>query len=373
MSAAGTTPTATPAAAPTPTTAPEPAPPASVKRCLDCGAALDGKFCSECGQRAQLRSLSLRTLTHDAFHDLAHLDSRVWRTLRALLLRPGYLTNEFLAGRRTRFLPPFRLYLVLSVIFFVLLSCKPSEEAIVLDGKELGQDQASEVDGKSSETAQQATQELRHDIASEVAQATRTKESATNSEADAAARAAAAISQVDLSPDSNVMGTSDCDFTWATAGRAWMEPRLNRICENLKTVSKREFGRALIRNVPKMMFVFLPLLAFVNLLLYAFRRRKYVEHLLFYTHYHAFAFLLLTLQMLVLLMLGWFPSLSVVASLVTLASVIYLFVALYKAMKQVYRQSTLLTSLKYILVLMTYGLSLLLTFIGTVFYTALTV
>jgi hypothetical protein len=178
---------------------------------------------------------------------------------------------------------------------------------------------------------------------------------------------------VDLNPDSSVMGKGECDSFWNSAGGSWIEPRLNRICENLKTVSKREFGRALFRNVPKMMFVFLPLLAFVNLLLYAFQRRKYVEHLLFYTHYHAFAFLLLTLQMLVLLMLGWFPSLSVVASLVTLASVIYLFVALYKSMKQVYRQSALLTSLKYILVLMTYGLSLLLTFIGTVFYTALTV
>jgi hypothetical protein len=121
-----------------------------------------------------------------------------------------------------------------------------------------------------------------------------------------------------------------------------------------------------------MMFVFLPLLAFVNLLLYAFRRRKYVEHLLFYTHYHAFAFLLLTLQMLVLFVLGWLPGLSVVASLVTLASVIYLFVALYKSMKQVYRQSALLTSLKYVVVLMTYGVSLLLTFVGTLFYTALT-
>ncbi len=122
MSAAG--PTSTPVPVPVP--APEPPAAAPVKRCLDCGAALEGKFCSECGQRAQLRSLSLTTLTHNVIHDLAHLDSRVWRTLHALLLRPGYLTNEFLAGRRTRFLPPFRLYLVLSVILLSTRTTTPS-------------------------------------------------------------------------------------------------------------------------------------------------------------------------------------------------------------------------------------------------------
>jgi len=216
-------------------------------------------------------------------------------------------------------------------------------------------------------------QELSRDLGAEAAQARRGNGSTGSPAAETAEKTAVALSQAVTNPDSSVMPESDCNFNWGLPGCSWIQPQLNRMCENLKTVSKREFGRALFRNVPKMMFVFLPLLAFVNLLLYAFRRRKYVEHLLFYTHYHAFAFLLLTLQMLVLLMLGWFPSLSVVASLVTLASVIYLFVALYKSMKQVYRQSALLTSLKYILVLMTYGLSLLLTFIGTVFYTALTV
>ena len=59
-------------------------------------------------------------------------------------------------------------------------------------------------------------------------------------------------------------------------------------------MNAREFGRALRHNLPKMMFIFLPLIALVSLVLYAFRRRTYVEHLLFYVHYHAFAFLLLT-------------------------------------------------------------------------------
>ncbi len=77
---------------------------------------------------------------------------------------------------------------------------------------------------------------------------------------------------------------------------AGCDPRLVQACKHLKTVSKREFMRGLRTNIPKMMFIFLPLIAFVSLVLYVFRRRTYVEHLLFYVHYHAFAFLLLTLQ-----------------------------------------------------------------------------
>ena len=54
-----------------------------------------------------------------ATEDLTHADSRLWRTLAALLFKPGHLTREFLAGRRARYLPPVRLYLVLSVLFFL--------------------------------------------------------------------------------------------------------------------------------------------------------------------------------------------------------------------------------------------------------------
>ncbi len=64
----------------------------------------------------------MAALFHDVLHDLVHLDSRVWRTLVALLFRPGRLTNEFITGRRTFYLPPFRLYLVLSLVYFLLPS-----------------------------------------------------------------------------------------------------------------------------------------------------------------------------------------------------------------------------------------------------------
>ena len=56
----------------------------------------------------------------EAFESITHADSRLWRTLGYLLARPGRLTREFFDGRRARYLPPFRLYLVISLLFFLV-------------------------------------------------------------------------------------------------------------------------------------------------------------------------------------------------------------------------------------------------------------
>jgi hypothetical protein len=336
-------------------------PPPPQPRCLDCGAVLEGKYCIACGQRAQVRDLSIPSLAHDAIHDLAHFDSRGWVTLRALLFRPGFLTNEFIHGRRTRYLPPFRLYLVLSLVFFIVLSCKPAENAVTI---RTGPDGTAQVvTGSDPEALKEAMKDLEAELGAEAA---------SDPKAQAAAKKAIALSQALADPDAGMMAGADCkDMTWDAPGKDWFEPRLLGLCEHLQSVSMRQFGRELVRNIPKMMFLFLPLLALVNLLLYAFRRRKYVEHLLFYVHFHAFAFLLLTLQILLSIAFGWI-GVAFAANLLAFAVTVYLFVALFKAMRVVYGQSRLITSLKYVIVLSAYGTFSLLTFMATVFYTAMT-
>jgi hypothetical protein len=90
--------------------------------CLNCGAALEGRFCGFCGQRALRLDVSLRELLHEGLHELLHVDGRILGSLRLLFTRPGRLTAEMLAGRRQRYVSPVRLYLVCSVLFFVTLA-----------------------------------------------------------------------------------------------------------------------------------------------------------------------------------------------------------------------------------------------------------
>ena len=91
-------------------------------RCRNCGAALTGQYCASCGQRDKHRMISLLELFRDFIGDLFELDSRIWRSLIPLLFRPGLLTLEYLSGRRVRYTPPLRMYLVLSLVFFVVVT-----------------------------------------------------------------------------------------------------------------------------------------------------------------------------------------------------------------------------------------------------------
>ena len=100
--------------------------------CLNCGTELRGQYCASCGQRASNRLISIWELLRDAFGDLLELDSRLWRTVIPLLVRPGLLTHDYLIGRRARYMPPFRMYLVLSVIFFVVAVFDPRDDMSLL-------------------------------------------------------------------------------------------------------------------------------------------------------------------------------------------------------------------------------------------------
>lgn len=87
--------------------------------CLNCGAQLTGPYCASCGQKQPHGDLTLREFLHEMTAELVHWEGKVPATLKALFVRPGLLTQEFLGGRRARWLPPLRVYLICSIAFFV--------------------------------------------------------------------------------------------------------------------------------------------------------------------------------------------------------------------------------------------------------------
>jgi hypothetical protein len=95
-------------------------------QCLNCGAELTGRWCSQCGQRASDPRPTLHELLHEALHELMHLDGKLVRTAGLLLFKPGELTREFREGKRARSVTPIRLYLICSVLFFSVISLLPT-------------------------------------------------------------------------------------------------------------------------------------------------------------------------------------------------------------------------------------------------------
>jgi hypothetical protein len=82
--------------------------------CQECATPLVGEYCHRCGEKLpDVHDLTLKHFLHHGLHELTHLDSKIFRTVQALLFRPGFLTVEYLAGRRQRYVLPLRLFLVI--------------------------------------------------------------------------------------------------------------------------------------------------------------------------------------------------------------------------------------------------------------------
>jgi hypothetical protein len=364
----------------------------STENCLNCGEVLTGQHCSHCGQPAKVRVLSLWGLTKDVIGDVFNADSRIWRTLWPLAFRPGLLTQEFLRGRRASYTPPFRMYLVLSLVFFVLASFNDpgSDVAVQLDegGTNIqlrtGGDSAAPDASAPEPAATPATpapqapldaetgkliDQLVKRVPADARKELRTELETTLAAATPEERAATARLVADPCGEEN----------FKVEGAPFLqkyEPRLRDACRKI-VADQQSFGRALWNNIPKMMFIFLPLIAAVLSLLYIRSGRYYVEHLLFVVHFHAFFFLtgiaVLLLERLAELSTGVVASgLAGLQALAGAVLVFYVPLYLLKAMRRVYAQSWWKTVPKYALLGIAYLVCIVFTGLGLLAYTALT-
>lgn len=99
-----------------------PVAPANQETCKNCGTTFRGNYCPECGQSLRDFQKPFGMVAVDFLGNVAAFDTRLWHTIKPLLFHPGELTKEFLAGRRVKFVPPFRLLFFFSFVFFLLLS-----------------------------------------------------------------------------------------------------------------------------------------------------------------------------------------------------------------------------------------------------------
>jgi hypothetical protein len=95
--------------------------PSTEAACLNCGAALAGRFCSACGQAAHLHR-SLLHLIEELGHNVLHFDAKGWRTLPLLAVHPGRLTRRYIDGERTRYVSPLALFLFTGFLMFFIVS-----------------------------------------------------------------------------------------------------------------------------------------------------------------------------------------------------------------------------------------------------------
>jgi hypothetical protein len=256
--------------------------------CLNCGEPLSGPFCSACGQRVVPPRPSLRELLGEAFAEFSGWDGKLANTLRLLILRPGQLTIDFLDGRRARYISPLRLYLSVSLVYFVLSAAAPPSTAPAKVARigEAGNAQLT-VSVGGAHTPDQLTTEDREALLASLSHAPKP-----------------------------------------------LRPALRRIASDPKG-----FQNDFVGVMPKLLFALLPVFAAILALFY--RRRGFVEHLYFTIHLQTFLFISLGLGV-----LARFTHSVAAAVIVFVVTLVWVPLYTHFALRRTYGGSNAKTALK---------------------------
>lgn len=304
--------------------------PVTDPNCLNCGAVLAGEFCHDCGQSAHSIRRPFWALIGESLETFFSIDGRMAQTLPDLILRPGRVTRAYLDGKRTRFIPAFRLYVLASLIFFVLVPIFTGQGQLISFG--------------DTPTMEEARAELERSFGeSEITEA-EYKE------------ALAALDQLETAWEEGVPGllpdppqtdpeaedpATPPEGEWAgfmpkdaldavrAAGEAGDEDAATfaEVMDNPNRLAAQTQ-----EWIPRMMFVMLPVYACLLALTYLWRRQfLFFDHLIVSLHFHSALFFAMSLGMLAALLIGY--------GWVTLALLIYSNWYLYRLHRVVYQRS----------------------------------
>jgi hypothetical protein len=278
-------------------------------------------------------------------------------------------------------MPPFRSYLVLSVIFFVVAFFNPKDDLSLFFEPE--PPPTAEESAALEEEKEQAAEEkeakleaAREKLLALEAEGTISKDVIEEFDNDNSF-----VVSFDDDDEDGIFGDcEDMNLTdeedvpeWLT--KRFSDERLQQICERNKARGNDNFVDAILDNIPVALFVLLPIMALVLKVLYPLSRRYFVEHLLFFVHFHGFFFLILILQILFARFAGLLGredgAIDSISTLILVATSFYIPVYLYKAMRHVYGQGHLVTIPKYLMLLVAYITGATLTMLGALLFALL--
>ncbi len=332
------------------------------KNCLNCNARVFGRYCHVCGQEnVEPKETAIGLVVH-FFNDITHFEGKFITSLRYLLFKPGFLSAEYLRGRRASYMNPVRMYIFSSAFFFILFFSFFSG-----DTKDTGTITVKD----SSGLLKRKTPFLPKEAREQALKGAKTKE-------DSAIIKKILPADTSKKKDLNDSSTNDDnDFNFLTSdGPKYKSMAAYDSAQQLLPQEKRDhwlqrifvrrliiieekyggdnskFNRALLdhalHSLPKMLFISLPLFALILSLLYIRRKQfYYVSHLVFTIHLFVFVFLMLLLIFTnnkFLASSGWGTFFSIVLWA-------YMFIYLYKAMRRMYAQRRFKTIVKYLLLL----------------------
>lgn len=278
------------------------------KTCQNCSYVVENKFCPNCGQENTESRQSFHYLFTHFAEDLTHYDISFWKTIKALLLKPGMLTQEYLSGKRKKFVPPVKLYIFISFVTFFIPNILPNVSlfgGVVTEEVTLEEVTVDEKDAKQLEGFEIFKKQRFSSI----------------QELDSIQKYA---------PEPQKFSPS--------------QYRIAKTVFNLrKLISDQELwdkvSDSFIHNLPKVLFLYMPLFAFFLWLLHDKKKWFYFDSGVFTLHYFSFLLLIITVNVLFNWLLELIYYIDPLFSFVALVSALYCFFYFFRAHRKVFGET----------------------------------
>jgi hypothetical protein len=335
------------------------------KTCLNCGNTVEERYCPHCGQENIEPKQPFHYLFTHFVEDFTHYDGEFWKTIKYLLIRPGKLTKEYLAGKRQLYVAPVKLYIFISFITFFLPSLfSSSEDEPTEHDKKTHISKEIEKEKDRDEKLAKITDSLKQHLSKE--QLNKKPQVQTTKDIKVTE-----VNGNDINTDAlgetedgkiSVLGARNMkqyDSLYVKDNKNsfiynFMKPFAKKIFHMQEQGLKKElimdkFQETFVHTIPKALFIYLPIFAFFLWIFHNKKKWWYFDHGIFTLHY--FSFLLLGTLILIFFdkvtdLLPDYGILNVVSILINIAAGIYMFIYFFIAHHRVYESSRTMSVFK---------------------------
>ncbi len=327
------------------------------KDCLNCGHQVEERFCPNCGQENTVTRQPFHFLFTHFVEDFTHYDGQFWGTLKNLLIKPGKLTTTYIEGKRQLYVPPVKLYIFVSFITFFLFAIF---QPVKINYKPVSDSQA--ILNSSTENAilnktikQLEAQKAENTNPKVVKQLDSIQKILSDSTKINNFKKTALLKNLDMdqgiSKDVSILGYKNAEeYDKGTANnksilKLIQDPFAHKLFE-LKEhgMTKREIVKKLLEtsyhNLPKALFIYLPIFAFFLWLFHNKKKWWYFDHGIFTLHYFSF----LLINFLTIGFLSYVKSsfedyllITIPLSIINAVLIIYGFLYFFIAHRRVYQ------------------------------------
>ena len=351
------------------------------KTCLNCNYVVDKRFCPNCGQEnTESRKTFFHLFVH-FFEDLTHYENAFWKTIKNLIFRPASLSKEYLSGKRMSYLAPVRLYVFVSFVTFFLISMLPNEDN-KSDKKENGLVTFEEDRGTNSneglyfkDKLEEQQNQKKDSIKSKPKKDSivnkinllRKKGVISKNEADSL-RNYIKIAKKEKSLEKENKEVTFFKTKYKSVSALDSIQKFGKPSEKLSPIKywfihkilvvqnkysneeiKEKFIESFVHNLPKSLFVYMPLFAFILWLFQDKKKWYYFDHGIFTLHYFSFLLLGILLISVVKYLFGLLDNyliFKIIDNLVVSVSIIYMLYYFFPAHHRFYGDSRGVTIVK---------------------------